>query len=453
MRETRLRSLITELGGELRGEDVRITGLAIDGRCVGPGELFIALPGERVDGHAFVAQAAEAGAAAALVSRCVDHPLPQWRVDDPRRLMIELACRCRSQSPARVIGVTGSNGKTTVKEMLAAIMGRVGRTLATEGNRNNELGVPLTLSRLDPAHRYAVIEMGCGHPGDIGLLASWARPVVGLVNNAGPAHLSGFGSVEAVARCKGELFEALPEAGTAVINVDDPHAARWEQQAAHCHVLRFGLESAKADIHGRPLGDGGLQIALPDQTIELQLPLPGRHNLANAVAAAASAHAAGADPEAIATGLAAVKPVAGRLQRRPGRSGSTLLDDSYNANPASLTAALSVLIAMPGAAWVVLGDMAELGDEAAAMHRDAGEQARRMGVERLFCVGPYAAASAEAFGAGAEHFAEVDSLIAAVQGQLERGVNLLIKGSRAAGMDRVAAALAAGEARRDATCC
>jgi len=437
-----LRTLASELGGELHGADAPVSGAAIDSRRLRPGDLFVALPGARHDGHAFVAAAREAGAAAAMVNRVVADPLPQWRVDSCPQTLAELGCRARGASPALRIGVTGSNGKTTVKAMLAAILGGCGETLATEGNLNNELGVPLTLCRLGSQHRYAVLELGCSRPGDIRLLASWSRPQVGLVNNAAPAHLEGFGSVEAVARTKGELFEALPAEGWAVINADDTHAPLWEQQAAHCRVLRFGLANPAADIRGEALADGRLHIALPDGGVVVRLALRGRHNQANAVAAAATAYAAGAPASALGPGLESVAPVPGRLAARAGLRGCEVLDDSYNANPASLEAALAAAGGDELELWLALGDMGELGEAAEALHAEAGRCARRHGVRRLYACGPLATLAAEAFGEGGRAYLDHGSLIAELRAALRPGVRLLVKGSRAAAMERVADALA-----------
>ncbi len=452
MEAMRLKALATELGGRCQGDDARITGVAIDSRAVRPGDLFIALPGARVDGHEFVAEAARAGAAAALVSHFVAADLPQWCVDDPRRLLVELACRVRSGSRATVIGLTGSNGKTTVKEMIAAILSRMGPTLATAGNQNNELGVPLTLCRLEPTHRFAVVEMGCGQPGDISLLASWARPQIGLVNNAGPAHIARFGSLEAIARCKGELFEALPSGAQAVINADDGFAAQWEQQAAHCHILRFSLNGQPAEISGELMPDGALRIRLPAGELTVRLLLPGAHNRANALAASAVAHAAGADLTAIKAGLEAVRPMAGRLQSLPGINGSEIIDDSYNANPVSLQAALEALTETSQPLWLVLGDMAELGEDAAALHAEAGRRARAMGVERLYALGPLAAQAAAAFGDSGRVYDDHAGLTAALQAAVTQDVRVLIKGSRSAAMDQVVRALVAPTSEGSAAC-
>ena len=452
MRAMRLKSLAVEFGGEVHGSDATVTGVTLDSRRLQPGDLFVALPGHQSDGHEFLEAAAAAGATAAMVTRFVDVALPQWRVSDPRRTLIELACRARSESTASVVGVTGSNGKTTVKEMLTAVLARMDSTCATEGNLNNELGVPLTLCRIEPADRYAVVEMGCGKPGDIGLLASWARPGVGVVTNAGPAHLGSFGTIEAVARCKGELFQALPDSGYAIINADDPHASLWEQKASHCHIERFSLDGNPAEVSGEILPDDRLRIRFADDELVVSVPLPGRHNRVNALAAATAARAAGADFRAIAAGLAEVAPAAGRLQGLAGPNGSRVIDDSYNANPASLAAAMETLTAEEGPVWLALGDMAELGDNACQLHAEAGDRARALGINRLFATGELSAHVVEAFGPGGEWFADQAALVEALAANLTPGVRVLVKGSRSAAMDRVVAALREAAAREASTC-
>lgn len=439
-----LQSLAAELGGRCIGPRVIVSGVGIDSRSLAAGDLFVALPGSQADGHDFVSAAAAAGAAAVMVTHEVDTDLTQWVVEDTRRSLVELACWIRSQSQALTIGITGSNGKTTVKEMVSAILKQVGSTHASQGNFNNELGVPLTLCGLKAEHQYAVVEMGCARPGDIGLLASWARPRVGLVNNVGPAHLAGFGSVSAIAAGKGELFEALPAEGCAIINADDPFASFWEQQAAHCHILRFSLEGLPADVVGSISEDNQLQIQLPGQSelFSVHVPLAGRHNQLNALAAASVAAAMDIPVDAIVRGLEGVSAVAGRLVARPGIAGSELIDDTYNANPASLTAAMETVTAQyDGPVWLVLGDMAELGPDAEALHAAAGREARTLGFERLYALGPLSAHAAEAFGSQAMCFSDQEALINAVANALEDGVRVLVKGSRSARMERVIEAL------------
>ena len=432
------------LDGERRGE-AAFAGVATDSRALEAGNLFVALQGPNHDGHDHVADAAAAGAAAAVVSHPVDVDLPQLVVPDTLTALGELARQWRIACGVPVVGITGSNGKTTVKEMTAAILGQSGPTLATRGNLNNLIGVPLTLLRLTPEHRFAVIEMGANHAGEIARLAAIAGPRVGVVTNAGAAHLEGFGSLEGVARAKGELFQALPAEGIAVINADDAFASLWQGLAAG-RVLTFGLGDADvtADWEGDAAGSR-LLLQTPSGDAPVDLATPGRHNVLNALAATATALAAGAELAAVKAGLEAVRPVAGRLATRRGRHGARLLDDSYNANPGSLQAGLDVLASCAGRRLLALGDMAELGGDERAEHVHAGEAARTAGVEGLFATGELSRLAAEAFGAGGRHFAGVDQLIAALEPELAPEVTLLVKGSRSARMERVVEALAEGD--------
>ncbi|WP_435104684.1 UDP-N-acetylmuramoyl-tripeptide--D-alanyl-D-alanine ligase [Arhodomonas sp. AD133] len=431
--------------GRIRGDGVTVTGAAIDSRRVRSGELFVALAGERVDGHDFVAAARTAGASAALVAREVADALPQWVVPDPATTLARLGAWVRAGVPATVIGVTGSNGKTTVKEMLAAILGTGAETLATEGNLNNFLGVPLTLCRLHRGQRFAVIEMGANAPGEIAGLAELAGPTIGIVTNAGPAHLSGFGNIEGVARAKGEMFRGLPPDGVAVINADDDHAPLWRELAGTRRIVTFGTAES-ADVRVLPDHGERMRLALPGgDEVSAELALPGAHNRMNAAAAAAASLAAGAPPAWIERGLETVGGVAGRLARRRLAGGIELIDDSYNANPASVRAAVDLLAAGGGECWLVLGDMGELGEAAASLHAQTGTYAHKAGIARLFTCGEMARTAAEAFGEGATHCPGLEALVAALRRDLRPGVRVLVKGSRSAAMDRVVAALTEGD--------
>ena len=451
------RAAAVRIGAALNGDQTlferSFSGVSTDSRSVAPGELFVALSGPNFDGHAFVPKAVERGAAAALVSRAQDLPLPQLPlpqllVPDTLAALQAYAASWRAEFSLPLIGVTGSNGKTTVKQMLAAVLAPLGPVLATAGNYNNHIGVPLTLCRLRAEHRAAVIEMGANHRGEIAQLADIARPNIGVVTQAGDAHLEGFGSREGVARSKGELFAALADEAVAIINADDVQAPLWLELAGGSRVIRFGL-SADADVRAEDIQ--GLPAEAPAEmhfTIHafgaraaVRLPLPGRHNVLNALAATAAALAAGLELDQIAQGLAQVQPAGGRLSWKAGRHGTRVLDDSYNANPTSLQAALQVLAQCAPPRWVVLGDMAELGQDADELHVEAGFAARSLGVERLYSVGRYARSASVGFGRGGRDFADVDALARTLQDEIEPGVSVLVKGSRSARMERVVAAL------------
>lgn len=434
--------------GELVGADVVFGAVNSDSRKVAPGELFVALRGERFDGHDFVGACLEAGAAAAMVQRR-DLPgggKPLLVVADTRLALGQLGAYWLQQCAPEVVAITGSNGKTTVKEMLAAILRHAAgesQVLATGGNLNNDIGLPLTLLKLKRGQRYAVLEMGMNHPGEIAYLTGLARPRVALVNNAGSAHLEGLGSVEAVARAKGEIFQGLAADGVAVINADDAYAALWTQLAASRRIVRFGLEQPAEVSADYTLGLDGtaLMLKTPQGAVALQLHVPGLHNVRNALAAAAAAIALDIDPEVIARGLESYGGTKGRLQQKAGIGGTRLIDDTYNANPASMRAAIGVLAAYPGRRVYVMGDMGELGPEAPAMHAEIGRIARDAGINALYGVGEMTRGAVDAFGNAGRHFADVDALIAALQAELSPEVTLLIKGSRFMRMERVVDAL------------
>jgi UDP-N-acetylmuramoyl-tripeptide--D-alanyl-D-alanine ligase len=444
----RLAQFAMAAGGVLHGADAPFAEVVIDSRRVGRGDLFVALRGLRADGHDFIAAAAAAGASAALVARHVDAPLPQIIVPDVETALGAAARAWRASYHGVVVGVAGSNGKTTTKEILAAILAQVGPTLATRGNLNNQLGVPLTLLRLTAEQRAAVIEIGANHPGEVAALAELARPDIGLVTNAGAEHLEGFGSIEGVARAEGELFAALTATGTAVVNGDDAFAALWRDMT-RARVVSFGFaltapvraEQLSLDVDQRGFVTR-FDLIAPAGRRRVELALAGRHNVQNALGAAAAALAAGAGLEQVAAGFAAMRAVAGRLQLRLARGGAWLIDDSYNANPTSVHAGIDVLAGLAGRRWLVLGDMAELGAHAEASHREAGRYARARGIERLYAHGPLAALAAAEFGAGAQCFDAAEPLSQALAAALAPDVRLLIKGSRVNRLDRVVAALA-----------
>lgn len=439
----------TALQGETSAPDVSFDRVNTDSRAVEPGDLFIALKGERFDAHDFVQQALADGAAAALVNQGYqgEPGQPLIRVADTHAALGQLAAFWRQQFSLPVAGITGSNGKTSVKEMVAAILNAaVGedQVLATRGNLNNDIGMPLTLLRLRAQHRYAVLEMGMNHLGEIAYLSKLAQPNVTVINNAQAAHLEGLGDVTTVARAKGEIFEGLPADGIAVINADDAHAAMWRQLAGERKRIEFGLQTGDVCCDFT-LGVYGSELTLhtPIGSAPLSLQVPGLHNVRNALAATAVVLAMGVDLAEVVKGLSNFAGVKGRLQRKPGQLGSTVIDDTYNANPDSVAAALNVLSAQLGKKWLVLGDMGELGDTAAAQHYDIGNLARKRGVDQVFCLGDNSQQAVAAFGAGARHYGSLDMLLSDLQAQIGKNVTVLVKGSRFMRMERVVQALTA----------
>ena len=448
-------------GGQARDQDqardqAQIQGLAFhgcstDSRGLAPGNLFVALRGERFDGHDYVQSAEARGARALLIERAVRHERPALIVADSGRAMGRLAEAWRERLGLPVVAVTGSNGKTTVKEMIAGILSGVGATHATEGNLNNAVGVPLTLFGLAKRHRYAVVEMGASQAGEIAWLSAITRPDVALITQCAPAHLAGFGSIAGVARAKAEIYAGLRAGGTAVINADDEYADFWRDS---CRVQRqktFAIE-AGADVRAMNLEVSAsspgtcFELSAAEGRIGIRLPLAGRHNVLNALAAAACCLSLGVDLAAIRRGLEQAEAVRGRLQIKNGRAGLRIIDDSYNANPASLSAALDVLGGYAGRRYLALGDMAELGDSARELHIEAGQKARAARLDGLFTLGELSAHAARAFGPGARHFAAFDALMRALQPLAAREVTLLVKGSRAMRMERVVRALTEGPA-------
>jgi len=445
----RLSDLARAANGRLHGADQDFADVGIDTRRLAEKDVFFALQGNH-DGHEHVAQAAALGAAGAVVERLQNAPLAQIQVDNTEQALQQAGAAWRQTFAGPVIGVTGSNGKTTVRRMLAAILAQCrAPVLASSGNFNNHLGVPLTLLGLRAHHASAVIEMGANHAGEITALSHLVQAQVAVVTNAGDAHLEGFGSRAGVARAKGEIYAALAPGASAIINADDAYAEQWTATAAHCRRLYFSLDGGHADVAAEQvaLTDNGSRFALrlPNQRVAIELALPGEHNVRNALAAAAAAHTVGAMAADIAAGLGAITAAAGRLAAMPGLHGARLIDDSYNANPASLQAALHWLAAQPGPRWLVLGDMGELGAATAQAHRDAGLQARAAGIEQLWATGPASEQAAASFGDGGQWFACQaqlgDALLAALAGAAERPT-LLVKGSRSAHMDRIVALLA-----------
>jgi UDP-N-acetylmuramoyl-tripeptide--D-alanyl-D-alanine ligase len=448
MNSWRASELAQIAAGQLMGGDADFTSISRDTRTLQKDTLFVALSGPNFDGHDFVAAAAAQGAVAALVSRQLPISLPQVVVTDPLVALSRFAHEWRMRFAIPVIGVTGSNGKTTTKELIGAILSQLGPCLITRGNLNNHIGVPLTLLQLQATHRYAVIEMGANHQGEIAHLAGLAAPTIGIVTNAGAAHLEGFGSLQGVAIGKGELFRALPTNGVAVINADDAYAGFWRDARACDRVASFGFEQP-ADFTAHRVQTSSdasgfriqFELVTPVGTRSALLNLAGLHNLRNALGAAAVAHAAGATLDDLVTGLASLRSVAGRLELKPALNGAFLVDDSYNANPSSLKAGLDAFASFGGERWLVLGEMMELGPAGDELHAEVGRYARTAGVSQLLGIGARARFAVEAFGAGGHWFEDLDALIAHAKSALVPGLAVLIKGSRSNRLERVSAAL------------
>ena len=451
MRRTPLSMLAHWAQGTLHGEDVAIDGLSNDTRAIRPGSLYLALRGERFDGHDFAAAAQAAGAAALLVERVLPVELPQIVVDNSELALARIAAAIQADRATAVFALTGSNGKTSVKSLLGAILGHAaqvqGRQVyATPGNRNNEIGLPLAVIDAPDDADWAVYEMGAGKPGDIAYLTDIAPPRYALVNNIAAAHLERMDSLLGVADTKGAIYRALPADGVAVINADDAFAAWFEQYcvAGRCAVLRFGLDlPAEVSARAIVLDEEGsrFELVTPQGSVAVTLALGGRHNVGNALAAAAMALAAGIDLPLIADGLALARPVAGRQVAHTLGNGAVLVDDSYNANPGSLAAAIAALAGSGQQAWLVLGDMRELGPQARALHAAAGEQARSAGLARVWTLGELADAASTAFGEGGRHFASHAELAQALAVELPAAARCLVKGSRGSAMDKIVTAL------------
>jgi UDP-N-acetylmuramoyl-tripeptide--D-alanyl-D-alanine ligase len=439
----RLSAAAASVSGRTSGGDPEFNGVSTDTRTLRAGDLFIALRGERYDGHAFLGQAKASGAVAAMVDRNYggEFPMPVLVVEDSRLGLGMLAHDWRAHFSPRLVAVAGSNGKTTVKEMLASILRRHAgerAVLATAGNLNNDIGLPLTLLRLRAEHAWCAIELGMNHKGEIAYLAKIAAPTVALVNNAQREHLEFMNSVEEVAAENGSVYGALPPDGVAVVNADDGQAAFFRQCAGRRRIVEFGLQ-AKAAITGgyslKPL-TSEISIKTPAGDTRATLAIPGLHNVRNALAAAACAHGAGVSPASIGEGLTAFRPYAGRLQVKRAASGATLIDDTYNANPDSVRAAIDVLASCPSPTVLVLGDMGEVGTQGTEFHREVGAYARTRGISSLLALGPATRDAVDAFGPGGRHFEKLEELISNVNGK-----SILVKGSRFMKMERVVAAL------------
>lgn len=433
------------------GEDIVFFGCSTDSRTIKDGNLFIALKGDQFDGHDYVSVAEENGASSLMLEREVNHTKPVLQVKDTRKAMGLLAKTWRDELSIPLVAITGSNGKTTVKEMVTSILSKISEVHATSGNLNNDIGVPLTLFGLDKKHQYAVIEMGANHPGEIEWLSAIARPNVAVITQCAPAHLEGFGSIEGVAKAKAEIYSGLQSSGTAIINADDEYADFWRKSCEHLNQFSFGIKSDTADVIANNIkiftGSNSIQFELScaKGSIEILLPLAGEHNVMNALAASACCLSLDVPLQAIKDGLESMSPVKGRLQIKAGKQGARIIDDTYNANPTSLVAALKVLSQYKGIRYLVLGDMGELGETAIQLHKEAGELARQAGVDKLFTIGELSINTDLGFGSDVLHFESHDELSKALLGCIDKDTTILIKGSRAMQMERVVNALTEGQ--------
>lgn len=433
------------MSGVLHGNNGPFDGISTDTRTISDGQLFFALQGPNFDGRDYVGQAKAKGAAGAVVSSMVDHDIAQINVADAQQALGRFGAAWRNGMDVCVVGVTGSNGKTTLKELIAACLCANGPTLATAGNLNNDIGMPLMLARIKDNHKFAVLEMGANHAGEIAYLASLANSDIVVISNAGAAHLEGFGSIAGVAKAKGEILQNEKRPKFAVLNADDTYFDYWTSLCDDIEVLSFGLETSAdfcADNIVTQAHGSDFRLHTPDGSVQLSMPLAGIHNVQNACAAAAVAKSLGLSNGQIKRALEGIAPVAGRLQPLAGINGCTLFDDSYNANPRSVSAAAEFLASLPGEGWLILGDMKELGDSAKQLHCEVGALARVSGVDRLFAFGELAKHCCDGFGDGAKWYETLQALLEDVK-SVTADVNVLVKGSRSMRMERVVVALQA----------
>lgn len=432
------------INGKLQGTDVSVSSFNTNSRELMPGEVFIALRGEQFDGHDFLQSACEKKAAAVITSMPSSFPVPSIQVENTRIALGQIAAHHRQQFQLPLIAVTGSCGKTTTKTMIASILSHMGPTLAPIKSFNNDVGVPVTLLQLTENHNYAVIEMGANHLREIAYLSQLARQNVALITNVAPAHLEGFGTLQGVATAKGEIYEALTEDGIAILNSDDKFVEYW-QRIIKCKSLTFGIKH-KADVTAKNItldreGHPSFEVHYPDGTLSITLPLLGIHNVMNALAATTASFAVGASASAIKKGLTQVHPVSKRLVKYKGLSGSLIIDDTYNANPLSVSAALQMLAHGKGEKIFVFGDMAELGHQSEKLHEEIGRQAKDLGIDKLYACGKLSHLTVEAFGDKGIHFKDQSSLIEALKPALHADATVLIKGSRSSRMENVVQAI------------
>ena len=431
------------LDAQLIGEDVLIESVSTDSRQIQAGDLFIALQGPNFDGHKFAADVVQKGARALVVTRHLDVPVPQLIVADTRLALGQLGALVKSRVAVKTVAVTGSAGKTTVKEMMAAILSRIGHVLATAGNFNNDIGVPLTLLRLEAHHQYAVMELGANHLGEIAYTTSLVKPDVALITNVAAAHLEGFGDLFGVARAKGEIYNGLPEQGTAIVPLDSEFHNYWLQRLQQLKVQTFS-QSSSADFRAENIvldsnGCAGFDLSTPHGSVLVQLTIPGRHNVSNALAAAAATLALGASLTDVQLGLAAMKPVKGRINVHQPRADLRIIYDTYNANVESCKAAIDLLASYSGQRLLVLGDMGELGPEARTFHEEVGVYARQAGLDALFTLGVLSQNASDQFHQQSGHFSSRAQLVGRLQPYLsgDHEVTILVKGSRSAKMELV----------------
>lgn len=442
----KLSILAGKLNGKLLGSDADYTGVSLDTRGLKPNDLFIALRGERFDGHDFIELAKQNGAVGAIVDHAIDIDLPLVLVKDTRKALGKLAQQHRRQFSIPIIALTGSSGKTTTKEMIRSILAEAGSVLTNFKNYNNDIGVPLTLLNLTTQHRYAVIEMGANHLGEIAYLTQITQPNVGLVTNIGPAHLQGFGSMAGVAHAKSEIFSGLMKEGVAIINADDKFTDVLQKASTAFRQVSFGLSEAydfsATNIQMDADGKATFLLHAPNgKEMLLSLSLAGQHHVMNALAAAAATSQVGIELAQIKSGLEKTQAIPGRMIISKTKLGLTLIDDSYNANPSSVAVALNLLAHYPGVRIFVMGDMGELGQNELNYHRQIGQLAKQLNIDFVYTCGALSKETAKAFGANAKHYANHQALILALKRDLQKNATILIKGSRSAQMEKVAAAL------------
>jgi UDP-N-acetylmuramoyl-tripeptide--D-alanyl-D-alanine ligase len=441
MQQLTLSQAAQAYGGTLMYPDCHFESVSTDSRQINEGQLFIALRGERFDAHQFLPEVATQACGMVVEHPAKDINVPQWVVPDTTEALGQIALLNRQAFNNPLIAVTGSSGKTTVKEMIAAILSESGEVLATKGNLNNQIGVPMTLLGLRRGHRYAVIEMGASASGEIAYLCGLARPDVVMVTNVMPAHVAGFGSMDGIAKAKGEIYSGVSDQGTAVINLDEPYADQW-RASTRARVLTYSVVNDRADFYAKEIvaddmGCHHFVLVTPVGEVAIKLPLSGEHNVGNALAAAACAHAVGAELGMISAGLNKLQPVEGRLNRLQLPSGASVIDDTYNANPGSVKAAIKTLMTFRGRHILVLGDMGELGGEEASLHADVGRYAAEQGVECFLAVGPLCVNAIHKFGAGGKHFENKEALSAHLKTLLDPDAVVLVKGSRFMAMEDV----------------